>query len=1571
ALQNAEIVVDTSDAAALLEVANDPEVATAAVVTDDSVVEEVAENEAGVVALDIEQADSALNLVESDALVSANFQSEFESEPEIDFEAERHAAAVHDEQSNETDITEVEPAALLPSEPIAEQNFDEEIVGIFIEEATVHIRCLSDYLADLEPAFSDITISHDLQRAFHTLKGSAHMAEMQTMARLTSPLEQIVKDLANYQIAVDADILAILMQAETILLDELQAIAEYKTVHHQRVEGFLADLDALHQQKICTSSSSDDAVQHDKQFEMINEALRCMTALEAINHSLQAQGADSTTTADAPALLDDLSISAAQNNYPELAELASALSAFYQQLLPIQAGPEQFESVADLLEQTFDGLESMLDLIAANQKLLAADDLVARLEDYQFTALDAPGDEADITDAPSDAALGDELLPEQTPEQAAEQAIEASAEQDIELALDETVAVNAEISDGPASELTADNTNKLATVTNDEVLRFAQQFLAADDEMLDIFLEEARELHDELDDLVSLWVAEQGECPNIDAVLRNLHTFKGGARLAELSVMGDLVHDFESLIESQQIKQQYDAAFFAQLDDFQLRLGQLMLVADQPTDSVLSVSESLSHSSLAAQDDEHIHTAESAASNAQPLSSQSELDVDALLQEVSAADPETLEIFTEEAKALVDDLDREIQSWQGSHSNESNASVIDAVKRHLHTLKGGARLSSLSRLGNLCHEYEAFIEQYELTQQFDQSFFDQLSFQQQQLNRGFDALLSYEPEVDTAPDTSLVEPVATQQAFVASQTLVVDQDVALDVNDIETTLQLDLHDIDTELMALFIDEANDQLAGIDASIAELQAQGDFAAAIEEMKRLLHTLKGGARVSGMAEVGDVSHDFETFVINAERDKQLDSPAFIEQVQEYQDNLTGLLKEVERVTELLSSAAKQSISQTSNVVPIRADLDVSVLNTKVSQAAIDVTRSFVESLNKDKAGVSADQIKLSPDQLQSMINLAGENLISRSRVEEVMSEMGFSLDEMDGTVDRIHGQLRRMEIETEAQITSRYEQMEVEGQESFDPLEMDRYSSMQQLSKSLIESASDLDDIAETISGKMRDIETILLQMGRTNNELQEGLMRAQMVPFSRMVPRLRRIVRQVANELGKKIEFTVENAEGELDRTVLDRMIAPLEHMLRNAVDHGIENTSQRVSSGKSEVGNITLSLIREGGEVVLTLADDGAGINIDAVRQKAIERGLLDPNLQLSEQEIAQFVLQAGFSTAEQVTQISGRGVGMDVVHSEIKQMGGLIEIESAAGKGTRFIVRLPFTVSVNRALMVVSGGNTYAIPLNTIDGIVRVSPYELEAYYQPDAPPFEYASQQYNLRYMGELLQQSNGANLEGKTAPLPVILVRSSDYSVAVQVDHLLGSQEVVVKSLGPQFSMVEGLTGATVMGNGDVVVILDMLALIREESQRQRIDRVAEPSLDEVQAEHDRVLKIMVTDDSVTVRKVTSRFLERYGFEVVLAKDGQDAVTQLADMEQLPDLMLLDIEMPRMDGFEVLSRVRRNSAQQHIPIVMITSRTGDKHRERAISLGASRYLGKPFQETEVLRVISELTGAEILEA
>ena len=599
------------------------------------------------------------------------------------------------------------------------------------------------------------------------------------------------------------------------------------------------------------------------------------------------------------------------------------------------------------------------------------------------------------------------------------------------------------------------------------------------------------------------------------------------------------------------------------------------------------------------------------------------------------------------------------------------------------------------------------------------------------------------------------------------------------------------------------------------------------------------------------------------------------------------------------------------------------------------------------------IRSEQVRVRADLLDNMVNHAGEISIYRTRMEQQISDYRYNLAELDQTIGRLREQLRQVEIETETHILFRYEREGETAGQDFDPLEMDRYSNLQELSRSLIESISDLRSIQELMSSTTRESETLLLQQSRVSTDLQESMLHSRMIPFSGIAPRLRRILRQSAKQLGKKVDLRLEGADGEMDRTVIDRIIAPLEHMLRNAVAHGIEEPAIREQAGKSPVGSVAIGFQREGSEIVLRIEDDGAGLDIEAIRARAVERNLLDADAELPDSDIMQFVLQSGFSTAVEVTQISGRGVGMDVVNGEVKQLGGSLHISSTAGMGTAFTVRLPYTLAINQALLVKAGEETFCIPLGGIDGIARFFPEELADCYQSENSMLEYAGIDYQLKHLGSLLGFNN-VEQGIQQGRVPVLLVRLGEKRVAFQLESILGSREIVIKPLGPQLSHVDGLSGATILGDGRVVLILDMMSLSRMQG------RLAVPDMTAASRGDDR-LHVMVVDDSITVRKVTTRLLERNGFRVLTAKDGVDALGLLQD--NVPDIMLLDIEMPRMDGFELATHMRNDDRLKHVPIIMITSRTGDKHRQHARQIGVNDYLGKPYQESELLESINNL--------
>ncbi|MBL4772344.1 MAG: response regulator [Alcanivoracaceae bacterium] len=583
----------------------------------------------------------------------------------------------------------------------------------------------------------------------------------------------------------------------------------------------------------------------------------------------------------------------------------------------------------------------------------------------------------------------------------------------------------------------------------------------------------------------------------------------------------------------------------------------------------------------------------------------------------------------------------------------------------------------------------------------------------------------------------------------------------------------------------------------------------------------------------------------------------------------------------------------------------------------------------------------------------MNYAGEVSIYRSRLEQEVGSFRINLTELGNTVARIREQLRKLDVETEAQIMSTF-QMDVDD-EGFDPLEMDRFSQLQQLSRSLTESVSDLSSIHSYLDDVARTSDNLLTQQSRVNTELQEGLMETRLVSFNSIVPRLRRLVRTTSKELNKPVKLEVIGAEGEMDKTVLEGVIAPLEHMIRNSLAHGIEKNRDELNKPKK--GSLIIDVRREATEVVISLGDDGAGINREKVKALAISKGLINKNAFISDENIDRLILNSGFSTVEEVSKLAGRGVGMDVVNNQINILGGSLDIRSKPHVGTRFNIRLPYTLALSSALLVEISETIYAIPLSGLEGIIRMSYTDYQQKIDDDKHIYEYANEEYELQELNKLLDIDSEVIVENNQIPL--VMIRSGESGVALRVDRILGSREVVVKTVGLQISSVPGIYGATILGDGNVVLILDIIPLSR--AYMKRLEDIDDPSLLIKEDIIEKDPLVMIVDDSITMRKVGERILRRNSYDVITAKDGLDALEQLK--EAVPDIMLLDIEMPRMDGYELAIEMKKDEKYKNVPIIMITSRTGEKHRQRAMDLGVDKYLGKPYQEADLLANISEL--------
>ena len=1055
-------------------------------------------------------------------------------------------------------------------------------------------------------------------------------------------------------------------------------------------------------------------------------------------------------------------------------------------------------------------------------------------------------------------------------------------------------------------------------------------------QLINSFLAQGMDILLDAENLLRRWQQHPGERQELSALLDELTTLGEGAHLADLHPMDELCEallDLYGAVEESSLAvserffheaQSAHEALINMLDE--LAAGQE--VSHQPArvqalrdllnegldPSAMGLIRSDGSRTLSITELGSV-TAELGQSSLTPL----------------AADDEMAAIFLEEAVDILESAGQALQRWL---SEPQNPAPLLSLQRDLHTLKGGARMAEIGPVGDLAHELESLYEglvdrrlsySAELGQLLQQSH-DRLAQLLEQLQR-------QQPLGDC---TALIAAIAQWRQSSVSHAEVGAEAPADDGPG-----------NDPELLEIFLEEGFDIIDSSGAALVRWQADPQNRQEMETLLRDLHTLKGGARMVEIAPIGDLAHELEFLYEGLSTGLLQATPALFGLLQRSHDRLAQMLD---------ATRAGQPVAPAERLIEaIQAFSHPSAVERAVAPVALDSLAQNKPEPPALPAEAGADMVKVSAELLDDLVNLAAETSIFRGRIEQQVNDARVTLSEMETTIERMRDQLRRLDTETQGRILSRQQvDAERQGYEEFDPLEMDRHSQLQQLSRAMFESASDLLDLKETLERRNHDAENLLQQQGRINTELQEGLMRTRMVPFERMLPRLKRIVRQVSSELGKDVEFIVGNAEGEMDRNVLERMAAPLEHMLRNAIDHGLESPQVRRAAGKPEQGRISLDLSREGGDIIFDIRDDGAGVPLDAVRRKAIKRGLLAPESTLSDRDVLQFILQPGFSTAEKITQISGRGVGMDVVHEEVRQLGGLMSIDSVPGKGVHFRIRLPFTVSVNRALMVQCGEDQYAIPLNTIEGMVRVLPSELEARYQLDPPRYEYAGQRYELCYLGEVLKTSVRPRLLGQNLPLPVLLVQCNERHIAVQVDAMAGTREIVVKSLGPQFAAVQGLSGATILGDGRVVLILDLLAPLRAMQVRLPAQAATSP-----EAEPQRSMLVLVVDDSVTVRKVTSRLLERHGMSVLTAKDGVDAMQLLE--EHMPDLMLLDIEMPRMDGFEVATQVRNDPRLQHLPIIMITSRTGQKHRDRAMAIGVNDYLGKPYQESVLLDSIA----------
>jgi chemosensory pili system protein ChpA (sensor histidine kinase/response regulator) len=1141
-----------------------------------------------------------------------------------------------------------------------------------------------------------------------------------------------------------------------------------------------------------------------------------------------------------------------------------------------------------------------------------------------------------------------------------------------------------------------------------------------DPELLELFIEEAKEEVASIKRKLPLWQDDPDDMETLITVRRSFHTLKGSGRMVGAERIGEYCWTVENLlnrlINRTLVRTPPMVDFIIEAAAVVPELIEQLEVGGEPS---ADISLLMARASAFAEGDPNA----AVLTVAKPEQEAAEEEEPAL-----EMDPVLLDIFSKETTGHIKVITDYLDACEG---HQPPFDVTDKLHRACHTLHGSANMANVERGVAVAAALNRLVRRvYDYKIGFQKSGLDALRAAAKAIGTIVGDI--NQPERKRADYTALIEHLAKLTNAIQPEQTIVQEDVPepviVEVPEPVVEALFDEPEYDAEIAAIFTEESAELLESADKALLDWSNNKESKQSMEELKRHLHTLKGGARMAGITAMGNLSHELETLLISLDGGRVKATAAIDELLQQSVDELHRMRDAViagkavtaagdlEKRIQAANSGFELADDSEVESAPPEEDVEAAepaafsiepedtvsmvIVNTPLADELAEIgqppegakppdvpvveeppaaepapkpepepveeaprKRITAQPRPQEEAppvqGAPADRRKeqrqefarIDADLLEDLLNAAGEISIYHSRLTQQISSIEFHVDELEQTISRLRGQLRKLEIETEAQIMHGHQDTLVAR--DFDPLELDRYSNIQQLSRALAESASDLSSLKDLLQSLTTEAESLLVQQSRVTAELQDGLMRTRMVPFERNVPRLTRLVRQIAKEAGKRAELAVEGASGELDRQVLDKMLPPFEHMLRNAVVHGIESSDERQEAGKPATGRITIRLHREGSEMVIDVADDGRGLDVDAIRRKAYEKDMLKPDAKVTDEEIMELILTPGFTTAGTVTQSAGRGVGMDVVANEVKKLGGSLLISSVIGQGTNFTVRLPFTLAITQALIVRTGEEVYALPLPSVEGVARIPRAELENLLSQSEPNYQYGEQTYKFRHLGMYLG-GQAATLPQDEPFIPVILVRAGEFSAALLTDEMIASREIVVKTIGPQLASIRGISGATILGDGRIVLILDITALVRTGAPVVELKKAAPTPTD------DRPLALVV-DDSITVRRVTERILQRSGLRVVTAKDGLDAISVMG--EEKPDIILLDIEMPRMDGYEFASHVRNDARVADVPIIMITSRVGDKHRARAIELGVNDYLGKPFQDAALLEAIGRL--------
>jgi chemosensory pili system protein ChpA (sensor histidine kinase/response regulator) len=1498
-----------------------------------------------------------------------------------------------------------------PAEEPAASDLDEQVSSDLIEafqvEAEQYLETIAQSLREIEENPENRGALQEVRRAVHTVKGAAGMVGLSSAHHLAHRMEDLLDRLYEQAAAVSGLTLNLCFDTADLLVDMIsaQGVGEnfqpraeslyerYSSVLESDAPGLAHLADQLEQP---TGSGHDSDL-----------VLEPVVSADDVQKNFAAEGAAHPEDEVSSELVEAFQVEAEQY-----------LETIARRLREIEDSPENREALQEVRRtvHTLKGAAGMVGLGSAHQLAHRMEDLLDRLYEQAsavagptlnllFDTADLLGDMVERIDTEDFRPRAEDLCGRYIA--VLDRDPSGKAHPSEELEEPSRLGEGSDLVKEPAAlEHSAQEDLPVKTgsdLEEDVSPELVEAFQVEAEQYLETIARRLREIEDSPENREAL-----------QEVRRTVHTLKGAAGMVGLSSAHQLAHRMEDLLDrlyeeaaevaGPTLKLLFETADIledmigekVEEDDLQPRLedlyGDYKAVIESHSSGHPQVADALEQPSCS-EESPDLDPPLAPEPLAFGASAQEDHPADVASNLDEQVSPELVEAFQVEAQQYLETMARLLRHIEESPEDRE---ALQEVRRAVHTLKGAAGMVGLSSAHQLAHRMEDLLDRlYEeatavsgpaLKLVFDTA--DVLDVLVSE-NAGGE---SVQPRVDdlyerynTAMKDNSPGPAPADYESEAPSTPAASEPAA---------------ESPPELLDTFKSECADAFETISSHLRDLEQQPENRTLIEEVRRTVHTIKGASATVGHREVSRLAHRMEDLLEQVhgggiQLSKDIRDLLFLT-ADSLEDMVSGDLSSAElrrQLGQLYASysavlGAEESASPLGGAHPEPDGTDSATPAIDISSEAPQSTEQTPAPKETPGAAYAPGQfVRVPLERLDELVRLVSELVVNRSTFEQSFRKYAYEVDELDLSLQRLRRISTKVETEYEvsALIQGQASLTQLPGmvdvgppltpvshtsagrQAEFDSLEFDRYSEFHLLSRDLAETVSDIGSVGNRFGVIIDDFDTSLSRLGQLSSTVQDRLMRLRMVPLASLATRLHRTVRVTAGKQDKLAQLTIEGESVELDKTVLEEIVGPLEHLLRNAVDHGVEPPALRTAIGKEQQGQIRLRAYYEGTQVVIQISDDGAGLESDTLRSRALSLGFLGEAeaAALTDEEAYSLVFQPGFSTAQTVTEVSGRGVGLDIAKSAVARMKGVITADSVAGSGVTFTIRLPMTLAITRVLLVGTCGETLAVPLNAVTQILRIDPSQVERIGQKEVIRLQ--DRVLPLLRLGEALSLPNPP--DSTIQKPPVLILQLGDRRLALAVDRLIEAREVVVKTLGNVLRRVHGVTGATLMGDGRVVLIVNPSDLVDEPTALQRPSRSAGRTTPSQAA---AALDVLVVDDSVSVRRVLANLLKSVGWNPIGAKDGVEALEILQTSAKKPDVVLLDVEMPRMDGYELTATLRGQQAYQRLPIVMLTSRAGKKHRDKAFQLGATDYLVKPYQEDTLLsvvrRVVGEARGAEV---